>query len=246
MSTNENPDVRAARRLLREARQGALATLTEHGAPYASLVAVASDPAGSPLLLISRLALHTRNLLADPRVSLLLAVVGAPDPLQDVRIMIAATARVLEGEARAVARRRYLAVHPAAAMFVDFSDFLFVRLDLQAVHLVAGFGRIRDLTPEDVLTPVSGAESVLDAEESAIEHMNADHADALALYATRLRDAPSGDWRCTGLDPDGLDLALGSQALRVEFPARVTSAGELRVTLARLAEQARSMHLSSG
>jgi putative heme iron utilization protein len=233
-------DAALARRLLRVSRQGALSTLmADGGAPYGSLVAVASHPDGSPLLLISRLAVHTQNLLADPRVSLLLSTAGAADPLQEARIMLAAEAEPLAGDAAAMGRRRYLAAQPAAELFVDFPDFLLVRLKLEAIHLVAGFGRISDLAPADVLTDLDGAAALLEAEEGAIVHMNEDHADALNLYATVFCGAPAGSWLCTGIDPDGMDLAAEGTTLRVDFPARVTTPGALRSMLAQLASQAR-------
>lgn len=241
MTQHEHDEIcTGARRLLRESRQGALGTLMPDGAPYTSLVAIASHPDGSPLLLISRLAVHTRNLLADQRASLLLAAAHAPDPLQEARIMIAARAQILDGSQRDIARRRYLAAQPSAALFANFPDFLFVKLQLEAIHLVAGFGRIRDLTPADVLTVIAGADAVLDAEESAVVHMNEDHADALQLYATRLLRAPKGDWRCTGIDPEGIDLAMENQVRRLNFATRVTNPGALRAELAALAARARS------
>lgn len=233
-------DPAVARRLLRVCRHGALSTLMpQDGAPYGSLVAVASDFDGAPLLLISRLAVHTRNLLADPRVSLLLGTAGAADPLQEARIMLAAAAEPLTGDGAAAARRRYLAAHPSAELFVDFTDFLFVRLSLQNIHLVAGFGRISDLARAEILTDVSDAQALMEAEEGAIVHMNEDHADTLKLYAAAFCGAPAAEWRCTGIDPDGLDLAADGAALRVDFPARVTTPGALRATLARMASQAR-------
>lgn len=229
-----------ARRLLRVSRQGALGTLmTEGGAPYSSLVAVASDTDGSPLLVVSRLAVHTRNLLAESRVSLLLSDAAASDPLQSARIMIAARAEKVSGDALTVARRRYLAAHPSAEIYADFPDFLFVRLRIAGVHLVAGFGRISDLAPRDVLSDLTDAEALLAAEEGAVAHMNEDHAEALGLYATRLIGAPAAAWRCTGLDPDGIDLAADGAVQRLDFPARVTTPAALRRTLAVLAQTAR-------
>jgi putative heme iron utilization protein len=228
---------RAGRKLLREARSGALATLAKaDGAPYCSLVNVATLADGSPLLLVSRLALHTQNLLADPRVSLMLDERREGDPLQGTRIMLSGRA---EREDGAAARRRYLAAQPEAAQFVDFPDFAFYRMALAGGHLVAGFGRIVDLTPADLLTDLSGAEPIVTAEAEICAHMNADHADALRLYATRLLGGPDGDWRCVGCDPDGLDLQLGRNALRLPFGEPVRSPGVLRQVLKQLAEQAR-------
>jgi putative heme iron utilization protein len=90
------------------------------------------------------------------------------------------------------------------------------------------------------MTDISGARDLLEIEASAVAHMNDDHADAVALYATKLLAATAGPWRVTGLDPDGLDLACGDAVLRLEFSQRVTAAGRLREVLADLAKQARS------
>lgn len=242
--TTDFDPVRVTRSLLRRSRQGALATLTvDGGAPYCSLVNVASHPDGAPILLISRLALHTRNLLADPRVSLMLDERAPGDPLEGARIMLGGLAEEASEAEGSVLRRRYLGVHPAAQAFVDFKDFSFFRIRPTSLHLVAGFGRIIDLACEQYLTDLSGAESVLAAEEGAVAHMNADHRDALNLYATKLLGAEEGDWRCTGCDPDGLDLYDGTAtALRLDFPRRIVTPMDLRKVLRELAEQARTLN----
>jgi heme iron utilization protein len=231
---------KAVRSLLRRSRQGALATLmTGSGDPYCSLVNVASASDGSPILLISRLAIHTKNLLADTRVSLMLDERVEGDPLEGSRIMLSGHAEeVVSG--RDSVRRRYLNAHPTAEVFVDFKDFSFFRIRPAGTHLVAGFGRILDLNPAQFLTEISDAGALLEAEQSAVEHMNSDHQEALGLYATRLLGAPASDWRCSGLDPDGIDLQAGPKTLRLDFPERVTAPGELRMMLVRLAEQARA------
>src|SRR6267143_3569211 len=167
---------KVVRSLLRRSRQGALATLmAERGDPYCSLVNVASHPDGSPILLISRLAVHTRNILADPRVSLMLDERAAGDPLEGARIMLAGRAEEAGGDDVAILRRRYLNAHPSAEAFVDFKDFSFFRIRPHAAHLVAGFGRIVDLNPQQFLTDLSDAEALVEAEQGAIDHMNADH-----------------------------------------------------------------------
>ncbi len=233
---------RVARSLLRRSRQGALATLMAgSGDPYCSLVNLASAPDGAPVLLISRLALHTSNLLADPRVSLMLDERAPGDPLEGARIMLAGTAEEAGGDAAGHLRQRYLSVHPSAEVFVDFKDFSFFRIRPKAAHLVAGFGRIVDLAPDRFLTDLTGAEAVLEAEEGAVAHMNADHRDALNLYATRLLGAAAGDWRCTGCDPDGLDLQAGGLVLRLDFPRRIVTPAALRQVLRELAERARAV-----
>ena len=235
-----NPS-RQTKYLLRRSRQGALATLMAgSGDPYCSLVNVASHPDGSPILLISRLALHTKNILGDARVSLMLDERAEGDPLEGSRIMLAGRAEEAGTAEVAILRRRYLNAHPSAEVFVDFKDFSFFRIRPAALHLVAGFGRIIDLTPEQFLTDISGAEALLEAEQGAIEHMNDDHQEAMNLYATRLLGGSAADWRCTGCDPDGIDMAAGAKVLRLDFQERVTGPGVLRKMLVKLVTDARA------
>lgn len=230
-----------ARSLLRRSRQGALATLmTGSGDPYCSLVNLASHFDGTPILLVSRLAVHTRNILADPRVSLMVDERAPGDPLEGARIMLAGTAVAAADNEAADLRRRYLNTHRSAETFVDFADFGFFRIVPSGVHLVAGFGRIVDLAASDVLTDLSDADPLLASESDIIEHMNADHLDAMNLYATRLLGASSADWRCTGCDPDGMDMQNGLETVRLEFPRRIVSPAALRQVLKELATQARS------
>jgi len=236
-----NPDFDpelAAKKLLREGRSGALATLTPPaGDPYCSLVNVATAADGAPLLLISRLAVHTKNILADPRVSLMLDERKEGDPLQGARVMLMGTAAATDD---AEARRRYLARQPEAEMFAGFADFAFYRMELKAAHLVAGFGRIVDLKPQDVLTDTADAAELVAAEPGILAHMNDDHADAVRLYATKLLGAPDGEWRCVGCDPEGLELQHGRTALRLPFRQRVRSTGVLRQVLKQMADEART------
>ena len=228
---------RTAKRLLREARTGALASLLPGGAPYASLVTAATMPDGAPVLLLSRLARHTGNILADPRVSLLVGERRPGDPLEGARVSISGMIVQTDDP---VARRRFLARHPAAEGYAGFADFAFWRIEATGAHLVAGFGRIVDLKASELLTEVSDAAALLEAEESAVNHMNEDHADAIELYATRLLGEPAGPWRVIGLDPEGCDLMAGETIRRLDFPARITDPESLRKTLAELAQQARS------
>jgi putative heme iron utilization protein len=230
-----------AKSLLRRSRQGALATLMQgSGDPYCSLVNVASHCDGSPILLISRLALHTQNILSDARVSLMLDERAEGDPLEGARIMLAGRAEQAGDAEEPVLRRRYLNAHPSAEAFVNFKDFSFYRIWPAGAHLVAGFGRIVDLEPGQFLTDISDADALLEAEPGAIEHMNADHRDAMNLYATKLLGAEAADWRCTGCDPDGIDMQAGTNTLRLDFPERVTNATALRKMLVKLAADARA------
>jgi putative heme iron utilization protein len=228
----------AAKKLLREGRSGALATLMPgSGDPYCSLVNVATAADGAPLLLISRLAVHTKNVLADARVSLMIDERKEGDPLQGARVMLMGTAAATQDPD---ARRRYLDRQPEAEMFAGFADFAFYRVALKAAHLVAGFGRIVDLKPQDILTEIGDAAELVAAEPDILAHMNGDHAEACRLYATKLLGAPDGEWRCVGCDPEGLELQQGRTALRLAFPQRVRAPGVLRQVLQQMAEQARA------
>jgi hypothetical protein len=228
----------AAKKLLREGRSGALATLMAGtGDPYCSLVNVATLPDGSPLMLLSTLAIHTKNLLADNRISLMLDERKAGDPLEGARVMLMGSCSK-KGDSSAASI--YLRRHPEAEQYAGFGDFAFYRMAIARAHLVAGFGRIVDLAPQDILTDISDAQALIDAEADAIAHMNADHAEACRLYATKLLGAPDGDWRCVGIDPEGLELQNGRAALRLLFPQRVTGPGPLRAMLKQLADEARA------
>jgi heme iron utilization protein len=239
MKTNAdfNPAV-AAKKLMREGRSAALATLMPaSGDPYCSLVNVATAADGAPLLLISRLAVHTKNILADPRVSVMIDERKPGDPLQGARVMLMGTAATTDDPE---ARRRYLDRQPEAEMFAGFADFAFYRVTLKAAHLVAGFGRIIDLKPQEILTETADAAELVAAEPRILAHMNADHADAVRLYATKLLGAPDGEWRCVGCDPEGLELQLDRTALRLPFPQRVHAPEVLRQVLKQMADQARA------
>ena len=231
-----------AKTLLRTIRAGALATIDRNtGHPFASLVNVATDSDGSPLILVSRLATHTANLENDGRGSVLMAVTGKGDPLAYPRLTVIGSFRRIEHDQpdEPRLRQRFLARHPKAELYAGFGDFSFWRMVVVSAHLNGGFARAADLKAADLMTDISGAEDLLQAEASAVAHMNDDHAEAVRLYATKLLGAEDGLWRLTGLDPDGLDLASGDAALRLQFQQRVTTAQQLRNVVASLAKQAR-------
>jgi putative heme iron utilization protein len=159
------------------------------------------------------------------------------DPLQGARVMLMGTAATTDDPE---ARRRYLDRQPEAEMFAGFADFAFYRVALKAAHLVAGFGRIIDLKPQEILTETADAAELVAAEPRILAHMNADHADAVRLYATKLLGAADGEWRCVGCDPEGLELQLDRTALRLPFPQRVHAPETLREVLKQMADQARA------
>lgn len=226
-----------AKDLLRTIRSGALATNDpQSGFPLATLVNVATDIDGSPVLLLSGLSLHTRNLAEDGRAALLLAQTGKGDPLAHPRLTVVGRCSVTRDER---ASRRFLFKHPKSRLYVELPDFAFWRMAISGVHLNGGFARAAKLTPQDLLTPMSGADEIAAAEPDVLAHMNEDHAEAVRLYATRLAGKRDAAWIMIGCDPDGIDLAAGDEIARVPFPHRVTSTAQLRSILKQLADSAR-------
>ena len=238
----------AARRLMRAAGLAALSTALrgdggQHvglgGWPYPSLVQVAFDLDGTPLLLLSTLADHTKNIARDPRVGLLFdGTAGLAEPLSGPRLSVLGRAARSEEPRH---RARFLARHPGAALYAGFGDFSLYAVSVERAHLVAGFGRVRWFDGGDLLLPRVPA-ALAEAEEAILGHMNADHADALRLYATVLAGRSADDahpWTMTGIDPDGCDLRRGGEMARIDFDHSVENPEDARVTLAGLARQAR-------
>jgi putative heme iron utilization protein len=231
----------AVKKLVREARKASLATLDrQNGGPYASLVTLATAADGAPLMLISRLAIHTQNILSDIRTGLLIDGTSPEgDPLAGGRVSLMGRVAITEN---ANEKRRFLARHPEAEMYVAFTDFAFYRFEIDRAHYVGGFGRIVDLKPSDILIDVSRAAALLDAEPDIVAHMNEDHTEALALYAARSIGGQSDPaaWKMTGIDPEGLDVIGPAGALRITFAAPIATPGDARKALAALAAEART------
>jgi putative heme iron utilization protein len=230
-----------ARALLRRARSGALATaLTEDrddgatggGWPYASLVTVACDGDASPILLLSDLSDHTRNLALDPRASLLVeAASSRANPQTGPRVSL--LGRIVKTtEIRH--RRRFLARHPSAALYADFADFNVYRMAVERAHFVGGFGRALWLEADDVLLEPDAAAAVAAAEPAVLARMQGPCADAVAGAAQRLLARPGTGWRLIALDPEGCDLRRRGALARLDFPAAVNNADDLDAMLARL------------
>ena len=205
-----------ARRLLRLSRTGALATLgRESGAPLTTWVGCASDFDGAPLFLLSTLAQHTQNLAADPRGSLLLASPGRRgDPLNHPRISLGGS---IAPHSEPDARKRYLQRNPKAKLYASFQDFAICRMRVESVHYNGGFGRAAALTQADLLTPEGDAAALIEAEQGLLAEVN----DVDSGWAARFASLPIAKraWRAIGVDAEGLDLAAGGFAERVDFRA---------------------------
>jgi hypothetical protein len=235
--------IRLTKTLIRAARFGALAVIEPGtGAPLASRVGVATDIDGAPLILISMLSAHTGALVADPRCSLLIGEPGKGDPLAYPRISLACRAVRLErGSADQVrAERRYLNRNPKAKLYAGLGDFSFFRLEPGRASLNGGFGKAYLLERDDFITGGALVEELAGSEQAALDHMNADHRDAIALYARHFGGAAGDGWIVTGFDADGMDLAAPDATCRIFFPQPLQAARELRSVLVEMAKAGRA------
>lgn len=241
--TNDLPHL--VRELVRSRDRAVLATALPDAAaprswPYASLVLAAVDHDLAPILLLSDLADHSKAIAADNRVSLLFdGTAGFDQPLAGPRVSLLGRAAQTGDEGSG---RRFLAHHPDADMYASFNDFKFYRVAVERAHLVGGFGKIRwlpldELLPIDLRPPLAAFKS---AEAEILAHMNADHADAVQLYATRLLDLPAGDWKMTGIDSEGFDLRCKGKTARFAFDTALRAPSEARAALVALMAKARA------
>ena len=239
MEAADDSPAATARRLMRRLDRAALATL-QHDAedwPCASLVLVALDHAACPVLLLSDLAEHTRNIARDPRLSLLFdGTAGAKDPMAGERVSVFGRAEASQAPGL---RDRFLRRHPGARAYADFKDFRLYRVAVSRAHLVAGFGRIHWIEGPQLAFDTAGTAALEAREADIVAHMNRDHADAVALYAKVLLGRAGAGWRMTGCDPEGVDLRRGAETARLDFDSPVADAEAARRALVRLAEQAR-------
>jgi putative heme iron utilization protein len=240
MTTVAETPAFTARRLLRALDRATLATslgASDGPWPYASLVLVAADHDAGPLLLISTLAEHTKNLARDARASLLFdGTHGLDDPLTGARVTVLGE---LRPEADPSRLKRFLARHPSAALYAGFKDFALYRMHILRAHLVAGFGRIHWIAAPDLLDVGQDTTWLRDAEAGILDHMNRDHATTLDLYADRLLGLGGAGWRLTGVDREGADLRRGGDVARLDFPAPVSDLDAVRQTFVALAQSAK-------
>lgn len=228
-----------SRALIRACDRAVLSTATaDSGWPYGSLVMTACDHAARPLLLISDLAVHTKNLAADGRASLLFDGTGGLDnPLTGARVTV--LGRLTQSENPALIAR-YTARHPDSEMYLGFADFHLFEMTVERAHIVAGFGAIHWIDSEDLLFDATRHAELSEAEADIVTHMNEDHSDAVGLYATNLLGLDAGDWRMTGIDPEGFDLRDGGRVARLDFENPVENAESARAGLVRMVNAARA------
>ena len=226
----------AARRLLRAARAGTLATVSG-SQPFASLVTPATAPDGSVLLLLSGLSDHTRHLGAEPRCAVMVTGTGDGINAQTApRLTVTGSARV---EPDPALKARWVALHPYAAFYAGLGDFRLWRVVPEAGHVVGGFARAFRLAGADLVTDLAAASAVAAAAGRIVGHCNEDHADTLDAIAAAHGAAGTG-WRMVACDPDGFDLQRNEVVRRVDFPAAVDGPNGVRAALIDLARAARS------
>jgi hypothetical protein len=227
-------------RLLARSRTRAALATSLNGAPYASFVLITLDLDASPLLLLSDLAQHSRNIAFDPRVSLLLdGTEGLLDPLTGPRLTLLGRALPTD-DPRCLGR--FMSHHPASAAYAGFRDFRLYRIMVERGHLVAGFGRIEWIDGSDYLFALD-ASALAAAETEILRHMNADHSDTVAHYACGLLGRTGTGWRMTGIDPEGIDMRCDGDTARLDFappvPSPVLTPEAARMALVQLSAAAR-------
>jgi putative heme iron utilization protein len=226
--------------LIRGANAATLASSAE-GQPFASLVTPATAPDLSPLLWLSTLSAHTRQLAAEPRCALLFTgTAEGANPQTAPRVTITGLAeRVPEAEVPAL-KARWLARHPYAALYADFADFGLWRVRIGGALHVGGFARAERIKASELAPAPEAVAAILAAEAGIIDHMNTDHADAVAAIAQGLLGGGAGAWRMVAVDVDGCDLSDGNQTVRLAFLARLSDSDAVRAALIRATREGRA------
>jgi putative heme iron utilization protein len=225
-----------ARRFVRAHPHGVLATLSKRlgGFPFGSVAPFVTDHAGAPIILISTLAEHTRNILQDNRISLI--VHPCADDMQTAgRVTLSGHAVQLPD--KTPLRNRYLRYLPQAAQYFDMHDFQFYRIEITAVRYIGGFGKIHWVEPASYQAP---ANQLAELEDGILAHMNNDHANALVDLCRHVHHQQAEAAAMIGIDCDGFDLRAQGKLLRFEFTAPVLDAAGARSALATMARAARA------
>ena len=224
--------VLAARQLLNHQGVGVLSThsVNVEGYPFGSITPYAINHDGEPILLISEIAQHTRNIKRDNRVSLTVFDRISQDPQAAGRLTWIGDAEKISASDKA-AERRYLRYFPSSESYFDTHDFSFYQIRLRRARFIGGFGQIYWIEPEEMLASNPFRES----EHGIIEHMNADHREALLHYSTVLKGVPAREVIMTGIDAEGFDMLADGRRLRIDFDSPISTSEQARAVLVRLA-----------
>jgi putative heme iron utilization protein len=225
-------------------RIGSLSTVSrkQAGFPFGSVMPYGLDPQGRPIFLISTMAMHTQNLQADPRASLLVTQPdGDGDPLGASRVTLVGNVLTIPEPEIADARRLYLERYANSSYWVDFDDFSFYRMDVVDVYYVGGFGVMGWVQASDY--DQAQPDPLADVAAGIIEHMNADHKDALVLLARASAGIESQEAAMTLVDRLGFQVRLktaeGMRGVRIAFLREVGNANDARKVLVEMVQQAR-------
>jgi len=223
---------RIARQLLNRQSMGVLSThsVDVEGYPFGSITPYMLGYNGEPIMLISDIAQHTRNIKQNPKVSLVVFEQNAIDPQASGRLTWIGDAEPLN-PADTIIRRRYLRYFPSAASYFATHDFAFYTIHLRRARFIGGFGQIYWIETADMLLPNPFRET----ETQIIEHMNQDHQKALLHYCKVLKNVNVTDVTMTGIDGEGFDLLADGRKLRIDFDSPISTMEEARATLVRLA-----------
>jgi heme iron utilization protein len=236
MNEAEKSNGDAARCFVRGQHSGVLSTISKRidGFPFGSVAPFVLDHAGCPVILISTLAEHTKNIDADPRVSL---IVQPYSPDMQVAGRVTVIGRALRQPEKTVLGARYLRLHPEAESYFAMHDFSFYRIEPVRIRFIGGFGKIHWVEPEQYLLPAS---ALVDQEEGILEHMNSDHMENLKAYCRHVHGLEVSQVSMIGIDPDGFDLRAEAQVLRFEFAQPVNNAQQARLALVELANASKA------
>jgi len=224
---------------------GSLSTLSrkQPGFPFGSVMPYGLDDQGRPIFLISTMAMHTQNLQADPRASLLVTQNDADsDPLGSSRVTLVGSALPVPESEVADARKIYLTSHTNSKYWVDFEDFSFYRMDVVDIYYVGGFGVMGWVSASEYVR--SQPDPLADSMAEIIQHMNADHKDALVLLAGKFARIEAQEATMTAVDRLGFQVRLetqdGMRGARIAFLREVSNPAETRKVLVEMVQQARS------
>ncbi|MGJ0535041.1 MAG: HugZ family protein [Methylocystis sp.] len=226
-----------ARKFLYATHSGVLSTISARlkGYPFGSIAPFVLDHAGNPLILISTIAEHTKNIQADPRVSLIAFDPASPDMQAGARLTLVGDAAIAPKDD--ALRARYLRYLPQAASYFDMHDFQFYRIAVQQARYIGGFGKIHWIPGLELRPP---ANRLAQQEAAILDHMNADHAENLRAYCRHVHGKDTESAAMTGIDTDGFDVTADGRLLRFSFDTPVTDAQEARVALVALAQACRA------
>lgn len=226
-----------ARLMLRAHRYGVLSTLSKKfdGYPFGSITPYLVDHDGSLLILISTLAEHTKNIILDPRVSLITH--DQRDPRIQTQGRVTLLGKAVLDENREQAGQRYMRYFPEAKNYLAMHDFSFYRISPVAIRLIAGFGRIHWIDMENYAVPPY---ALIEQESDVIAHMNTDHLDTMRNYCQHFHQYAALDVAMLGIDMDGFDVRADDRVLRFDFTQPVLDAQQARKALVEMAHSAKA------